>query len=302
MKKIILPKVIAVVGPTSSGKSDLAVKIAKKYDGEVISADSRQVYVGLNLGTGKITKKEMAGVPHHLLDVVNPKKRFTVSDYKILADQAIAEIISRDRLPIICGGTGFYVDNVIDNITLPDVPVNNELRKKLAKKSSKQLFKTLEKVDSRRAAAIGEHNKIRLIRALEIIKSLGTIPELQSEPKYNTLSISITVDQDTLKDKIHNRLISRIEQGMITEAKKLHAEGLSWKRMEELGLEYRYLALFLQNKISKQEMLAQLELAICQYAKRQRQWFKRNQNIHWLQPKKTIEKAEMHAVINKFLY
>lgn len=298
MQKISKPKIIAIVGPTASGKSGLAIELAKKYSGEVISADSRQVYVGLNIGTGKVTKKEMAGVPHHLLDVADPKKRFTVSDYKELADKAVTEILSRGKLPIICGGTGFYIDAVVKNVLLPDVPVNPKLREKLSHKTALQLFKMLKKIDSKRAFAIGEHNKIRLIRAIEIVTTLGKVPPIKSEPKYDVLSIGIKIEREALKEKIYKRLISRIKQGMINEAKKLHVNGLSWKRMRELGLEYRALARHLSGEITKEEMVEQLNLEICQYAKRQMQWFKRDQNIHWF----PLEKMDqINATVKKFL-
>jgi len=292
------PKVIAIVGPTASGKSGLAVEIARKYNGEVISADSRQVYVGLNIGTGKITKKEMLGVLHHLLDVANPKNRFTVSMYKDLADKAIAEILSRGKLPIICGGTGFYIDAVVKNVLLPDVPVNEKLREKLSRKTALQIFEMLKKLDGKRALAIGQHNKVRLIRAIEIVTEIGKVPPIKTKPKYNVLSIGIKTEKDVLKEKIHTRLISRIKQGMIAEAEKVHKKGLSWKRMEELGLEYRALARHLSGETTRQEMIEQLNREIYQYAKRQMQWFKRDQNIQWFPIKKT---RQIDIAVKNFL-
>jgi tRNA dimethylallyltransferase len=291
MQKNRKPKVIAIVGPTASGKSGLAIEIAKKYNGEVISADSRQVYVGLNIGTGKVTKKEMRGVLHHLLDVANPKNRFTVSMYKELADETIAEILSRDKLPIICGGTGFYIDAVVKNVLLPDVPVNKELREKLSRKTALQLFNMLKKLDRKRALAIGQHNKIRLIRAIEIVKTLGKVPPVKTEPKYDVLSVGIKIEKDALKEKISKRLISRIKQGMIAEAKELHTQGLSWKRMNELGLEYRALARHLLGKTTKDEMAEQLNREIYQYAKRQMRWFKKDKKIQWVKTQNQTEKA-----------
>jgi tRNA dimethylallyltransferase len=144
-------KVVVILGPTATGKSDLAVKLAQKYNGEVISADSRQVYTGLDLGTGKITKKEMLGVPHHMLDVVSPKKVFTVSEWKEQAEKIIIDIISRGKLPIICGGTGLYIQSIVDNVVFPEVPPNLPLRKKLEKKSKLELIEILKKLDPRRA-------------------------------------------------------------------------------------------------------------------------------------------------------
>jgi tRNA dimethylallyltransferase len=298
MQKINKPKIITIVGPTSSGKSGLAVKIAKKYNGEVVSADSRQVYVGMDIGTGKITKKEMAGVPHHLLDVADPKKQFTVAGFKELADKAITDILSRGKLPIICGGTGFYIEAVTKNVLLPDVPVNKKLREKLFKKSALQLFEMLKKLDRNRASVIDRHNKVRLIRAIEIAKVLGKVPPIKIKPKYEVLSIGIKIEKDKLKEKIYTRLISRIKQGMINEAKKLHAKGLSWKRMKGLGLEYRALARHLSGELIKQEMIDRLNCEIRQYARRQIQWWKRDQNIQWFGTKET---QKINSAIKKFL-
>ena len=178
------PKIIVVLGQTVTGKSDLAVKVAKKINGEIISADSRQVYKGLDIGTGKITQKEMKGVPHHLLDVANPKRRFTVAQYQKLTISAIAEIVRRDKTPIICGGTGFYIDAITKGVVFPEVPPNLKLRKQLNTKSAIALFEVLKKLDPVRAKNIDPKNKVRLIRAIEIAKSLGKVPKIkETKPK-----------------------------------------------------------------------------------------------------------------------
>ncbi|MEK7612980.1 MAG: tRNA (adenosine(37)-N6)-dimethylallyltransferase MiaA, partial [Patescibacteria group bacterium] len=168
-----MKKVLVIVGPTASGKSGLAVRLAKKFKGEIISVDSRQVYKGLDIGTGKITKKEMKGVPHYLLDVANPKKQFSVSQYKKFADKIVRYIVLENRLPIIVGGTGFYIDTLAGKFSLPDVPPNKLLRRKLEKFDTEELFKMLKKKDPARAKTIDRHNKVRLIRALEIVNALG---------------------------------------------------------------------------------------------------------------------------------
>lgn len=283
------PKIIVILGPTATGKSDLAVFIAQKIGGEVISADSRQVYTGLDLGTGKITKKEMREIPHYLLDVANAKNKFSVSEYKKLADQKIKEIISRNKVPIICGGTGFYIDSVINNITFPEVPPNEKLRKILNKKSVSQLFEMLKKLDKVRAKNIDPKNKVRLIRAIEIAKALGKVPEISksnSDQEYEFIKIGLKIDLDILKARIEKRLLARIKAGMLKEISNLHKKGLSWKRMEELGLEYRYTALYLQKKLTKQEYLEKLNTEIYKYAKRQMTWFKRDKEIKWFDPTK----------------
>lgn len=269
------PKIIVIVGPTTSGKSDLAVKIAKERNGEIISADSRQVYKGLDIGTGKITKREMKGVPHYLLDVANPKKVFSVADFKKLGQKAIDDILSRGKLPIIVGGTGFYIDTLVYDLEFPAVPANKDLREKLSQKTPEQLFKQLQKLDPERAEDIDAKNKVRLVRAIEIAKAIGKIPKVKKSNKFDIEWIGIDWHDEILKERIHNRLLKRIRAGMINEAKTLHENGLSYKRMNELGLEYRYLALYLQNKITREEMISQLETKIWQYVKRQRMWFRR---------------------------
>jgi len=276
--------ITVILGPTASGKTSLSIKLAKKINGEIISADSRQVYRGLDLGTGKVTKQEMSGIKHHLLDVADPKKVFSVTDYVELADKAIVEIHNRGKTPIIVGGTGFYIQALVDGLILPEVPPNTELRKDLTKKSLSELQEILKKLDEKRYITIDKNNPHRLIRAIEIATTLGEVPKLQKNSKYDPTFIGIEISMDELRKKIHARLISRIEAGMIDEVKKLHKEGLSWKRMEQLGLEYRYLSRFLQNKITKEKMLTELETAICQYAKRQMTWFKRDKRIKWLNP------------------
>ncbi len=303
------PKIIVILGQTSTGKSDFAVDIARGINGEIISADSRQVYKGMDLGTGKITRREMRGVPHHLLDVVSPKRPahpgggvFSVSDYKRLADKKIEEIISKNKIPIICGGTGFYIDTVLNDIVLPEVPANKKLRRELADKSADQLWKMLSKLDSTRASTIDRHNKVRLIRAIEIAKALGHVPSLPKEIpliKYDVLKIGLMLPDEILKEKIRTRLLSRIKKGMLREIKNLHDRGLSWKRMNELGLEYRYGALYLQGKLTKEEMIEKLNTEIWHYAKRQKTWFKRDIETVWIDPRKSNKKILID--IKKFL-
>ena len=200
-------KLLIIVGPTSSGKSALAVKLAKKFDGEVISADSRQVYRGLNIGTGKITKRERRGIHHHLLDEVKPHRIFTAHDFIVRARASIVDISARGKLPIICGGTGFYIDALLGRIVLPDVPLNAKLRASLEKQSAAQLFATLQKRDPRRAKTIDHHNKRRLIRALEIAAALGHSPNISGlRNHYISLWIGIRPDDEILLKPINIHL------------------------------------------------------------------------------------------------
>ena len=326
----VKPKIIVIVGPTASGKSAYAVKLATKLGGEVISADSRQVYKGLNIGTGKITKKEMKGVPHHLLDVADPKKVFTAHDYVEKARPILEKILAEGKTPIICGGTGFYIDALLGRIVLPDVPANRELRERLKGKSASQLFAMLQKLDPRRAKEIDRHNPVRLIRAIEIAKALGKVPKMKKNSRHTyspvgelrdpaSLAyaqsglaplpysrgsphkiqwIGMKIAEIPLREKIHARLLARMKYGMVTEAMRLHnpptSGGLSYKRMSELGLEYRYLALLLQKKITKKEMLEKLEIDIRKYAKRQMTYWKRNTDIIWF-PISDLPALERHV-------
>ena len=279
-------KLIVIVGPTASGKSDLAVKLAKKYNGEIISADSRQIYKGMDIGTGKITSEEMDGIPHHLLDVTSPNRVFTVAQYQKLGSKAIKKIISIGKLPIIAGGTGFYIDALITNSTLPNVKPDLMLRKKLNKLTAEKLFNMLEKLDTKRASAIDPYNKYRLIRALEIITTTGKpVPEVKISSDYKILKIGIMLPNTKLRKLIHKRLLARIKQGLIEEVKNLHNSKISWRRLDELGLEYRYVSKYLRGLMTKQEMLEKLETEIWHYSKRQMTWFKKDKSIHWITKK-----------------
>ncbi len=284
-------KLIVILGPTASGKTELSVKLAKRFNGEVVSADSRQVYKGMNIGTGKITKKEMRGIPHYLLNVTSPKKRFTVAEYKILAERAIAKIQKKNKVPFLVGGTGFYVQAVADNIKIPAIKPDWKLRAKLGKKSVSELHRMLKKLDPTRAKSIDKNNPRRLIRALEIVlKSKRPIPPLsQNKPNFEALFLGVKRGKKELEKLIEKRLSKRLKAGMIDEVKKLRKSGVSWKRLEEFGLEYRYIACYLQNKISYKQMTERLQKEIEHYAKRQMTWFKRDKRIKWVKKYSQVE-------------
>src|SRR3989338_873941 len=288
-------KIIVILGPTASGKSALAVKIAKTINGEIISADSRQVYKGLDIGSGKITKKEMGGIPHYCLDIVSPKKIFTVVDFKKRADKAIEKIFAKNKTPIIVGGTGLYIQAVADNIVLPEVKPDWKLRKQLEKKTTEEMFRMLKKLDSRRAENIDAKNPRRLIRAIEIAKKLGKVPSLNLSMPMSRLNldigrIGIKLPDNVLSKNIEKRIKKMLKDGLVAETKKLKESGLSWKRIYEFGFEYKYPAMFLQGKIDKKEMLAKMLIENRQYAKRQMTWFKRDKIIKWISKEKQAEK------------
>lgn len=279
---------IVIVGPTSSGKSEFAVTLAKKVDGEIISADSRQIYKGLNLGSGKVSGKWAKGVfiykkvPHHLIDVASPLRQYSVARFQREAKKIISDILKRGKKPIICGGTAHWVDVLVFGQSLPKVKPDMKLRAKLSKLSTAQMFSKLKKLDPQRAASIDAKNPRRLLRALEIVMSTGKpVPKLKQSSIYNVQWIGLNPGKAKLEKNIKKRLKERLKQGMIAEVKKLRASGLSWKRLESFGLEYKYCALFLQGKLSQQEMEAQLFIAIKKFTKRQMTWWKQNKAIIW---------------------
>lgn len=296
LRNPIKPKIITILGPTASGKSALAVKLARKFNGEVVSADSRQVYRGMDIGTGKITKNEMAGIPHHLLDVVSPKTVFDVARYQRKAHKAIKDILKRGKLPIVCGGTGLYIKAIVDNPSYPETKPDRKLREKLEKKTATQLFAMLKKRDPARAHIIDRHNPRRLIRAIEIANQKGAVPNIETNPLYDSLQIGIKRTPSDLKKAILKRLHERMKKGMAREVKKLHTQSVSFARMKELGLEYKYLALHLQDKLSKEDMMHILGTKIWQYSRRQMTWFRNTKGVRWV---RTPREAEQ--LINRFI-
>jgi tRNA dimethylallyltransferase len=319
-------KIIVILGPTASGKSDVAIKLARKFSGEIISADSRQIYRGMDIGSGKVPR-DISGtisndqfprldsqkqslvdarraiskhkelfisneVVHHLIDVANPNDEFNISHFKNLAEKTIEDILKRGKLPIICGGTGFWIKSLVDNVKLPEVKPNAELRRKLEQNSTEELFLMLEKMDSQRSKNIDAKNKVRLIRAIEICNAIGIVPKYKSKNnKYEFLQIGIDIQKEVLNEKIKKRLGQRFSMGMIEEVQNLNKNGAPWERLEYFGLEYRWIARYLQEKISLDEMMDKLYFDIIHYAKRQMTWFKKDKRILWLKDYKEIEKT-----------
>jgi tRNA dimethylallyltransferase len=297
-------KVIIVAGPTASGKSDLAIGLARRFDGEIISADSRQVYRGMDIGTGKVKRDKQKvkrrtksyhsrGIRHWLIDVASPKRQYSVAQWKKAAQKAIADIVRRGKLPIICGGTGFWIDTLVYDRSLPHVRPNAKIRARLQKLSPAQLFTRLQKLDPERAATIDRHNPVRLIRALEIVMVTGkAVPTQTNGSRSEPLYLGISMPQEKLSRRIVKRLDARLSHDMPAEVRRLHASGVSWKKLEAFGLEYRWLARFLRGFLrgstSEKERLS-LELMrdgllhdIIAYSKRQMTWLRRNPDIVWI--------------------
>jgi tRNA dimethylallyltransferase len=291
-----MQKVYVILGQTATGKSNLAVKLAKKINGEIISADSRQVYKNLDIGTGKITpdervlrtgqaKKEYIfthkNIPHYLIDVIEPKKVFTVSEYQKSAIYAMADIIKRGKTPIICGGTGFYIDAITKGVVFPEVPPDFKLRKRLTLLDGRQLMLILKKLDPARAKNIKDkneqNNKVRLVRAIEIAKYLGNVPSPKKVPlPFKFIKIGLCLPIDKLKKKVEKRVKKMFKDGLLDEIKKLKERGVSQKRLKEFGFEYDNPT---EEKVIKETL---------KYAKRQMTWFKRDKDIKWFDASEKI--------------
>lgn len=295
------PKVIVILGPTSAGKTDLSIEIAKKYNGEIISADARQIYTELNLLSGKVTPEEMSGVPHHLLNISSVAETVSIAQYKQLADKAIADILSRGKLPIIVGGNGFYIDSLVYNISFPEVEPNPKLRAELEQLSTENLFERLKKQDPKRASNIDSKNPVRLTRAIEIAETLGKNPPppTYTKPVFSTLFIGLDLPDDKLKDRIGKRIEKRLKAGMLDEVKSILQSGIPKERMYTLGLDAEYSTRLYLGEILEPEMIEKLSTETWQYVRRQRMWWKRNKTIHWFNP--TKDSLEITSAVEKFL-
>lgn len=275
-----LPKVVAVVGTNASGKSALGIELAKKYDAEIISADSRQVFRGLDLGSGKVTPQEMQGVPHHLIDVREPNAFFSMADFQRMAYQAIDGIRGRGRLPMIVGGTGLYVDSVLDGYLLSDREPDLAYRAELEKLTTPQLYDML--LALKPDVQVEKNNRNRVMRIIERIHD-GDDAVPGKQARYESLRLGVSWPREVLNRRIDERLERRLEQGMIEEVQRLMDEGATKEFLLGLGLEYRFITQYLTGEIpDRQAMLDRLAIAIKQFAKRQMTWFRRNPEIVWL--------------------
>ena len=274
------PKVVAVVGTNASGKSALGIRLAKQFEGEIISADSRQVFRGLDLGSGKVTTEEMQGVPHYLIDVREPGEFFSMADFQKMSYEKIEEIRARKHLPMIVGGTGLYVDSVLDGYQLSDQEPDLAYRAELEKLTTPALYAKL--VTLVPDVNVEKNNRNRVMRMLERIHDGdNAVPSKQA--RYDSLRLGVSWERDVLAKRIDERIRIRLEQGMIEEVQGLLDSGVSRDFLLGLGLEYRYITQYLIGEIpDRDDMLAQLAHAIKKFAKRQMTWFRRNPDIIWL--------------------
>ena len=275
-----LPRVIAIMGTNASGKSGLGIELASRYGGEVISADSRQVFTGLDLGSGKVTPEEMRGVPHHLIDVCAPNDFFSMADFQKLAYNAFDDILAREKLPFLVGGTGLYVASVLDGYQLSDKMPDLEYRAHLETFSTPELYEMLIKAIP--DIEIDSKNRNRVMRVLEKIHDGDDVVPV-NQPRYNPLKLGVSWPREILRQRIDERLERRVKEGMIEEVQGLLDAGATTEFMYKLGLEYRFITQYLTGEIpDKDEMLSLLATAIKQFAKRQMIWFRRDKEIHWL--------------------
>jgi tRNA dimethylallyltransferase len=311
MSNINNNKLIVILGPTASGKTEMAIKLAKKFNGEIVSADSRQIYKGMDIGTAKpfqiknlklkiknhnaklkINKIQrpliVENIPHYLIDIINPNEDFSLAQYKKLAVEIIKDIQKRKKIPFLVGGTGLYISSIVDNFEIPKVKPDKSIRKKLEVKSAEDLFKKLKKLDSKAAENINENNKRKLIRALEvclITKKTFSSQQGRGEPLFDFLQIGVKIPREKLYKKINQRVDQMIKMGLEKEVKNLMDKGYDLNLASMSGLGYQQIGKYLKNefstldKIDIQETIESIKIETRHYAKRQMTWFRRDKRI-----------------------
>ena len=299
--------IICICGPTASGKTGLAVALAKKLDGEVISCDSMQIYRGMDVGTAKPTPEEMQGVPHHLLDVADPDESFSVSRYVELADRALQDVLSRGKTAIVCGGTGLYMDSLMLGrafAPFPETGKRQALEREAESFGIEPLLDRLRAVDPASAGRLHPSDRKRIIRALEVYEETGkTITQHNLEtqripPKYRPLWLGLTFEpRQLLYERIDRRVELMMEQGLADEVRRLLASGVSPEATAMQAIGYKEMAAALRGELSIEEAVAQIQQSSRRYAKRQLTWFRRNPEVHWLvRPCSDIVGAALHEL------
>ncbi len=275
-------KLVVIAGTNASGKSGLGIELAGKYDAEIVSADSRQVFTGLDLGSGKVTPEEMKGIPHYLIDVVNPNDFFSLSHYQKMAYEAIDDIHARGKKAFVVGGTGLYVNSIVDGYNLNDAEPDFAIRKEVEEKTIEELIEIIRETNPLALEKLDLNNKRRLERAAEKVLT-GKYNENPSTPKYDTLVIGVTWPREVLYERIRERLDRRLDQGMIEEVENLRKNGASDDFLFRLGLEYRYILMYLRGEFKDFDAFYnKLFMEIRHLAKEQMTWFRKRSDIHWV--------------------
>jgi len=302
------PKVIVICGPTASGKTSLSIALAKAIGGEIISADSMQIYKHMNIGTAKVTKEEAQGIPHYLIDVVEPNERYSVADYKKAAEKAIEEIIAKGNTPIIVGGTGLYVDALIYGIEYPEIEWDKDYRAALETRAKEEglaaLYKEAKEIDPQACEKISENDQKRILRILEIFHATGknkTWHEIESRKKgvpYTYYVYALDMERSRLYDRINRRVEKMLEEGLVEEVQTLLNHYAEFPTAMQ-GLGYKEVVAFLQGSISRQEMKETIQQESRRYAKRQITWFRKNKQTIWLKTSGTAEEEQnnLHIIL-----
>ncbi|MFH1460869.1 MAG: tRNA (adenosine(37)-N6)-dimethylallyltransferase MiaA [Patescibacteria group bacterium] len=297
-------KLIVILGPTASGKSDLAIKLAKRFKGEIVSADSRQIYQEMNIGTAKITKKQMADIPHYLIDIIKPDQGFTLAQFKAKAVKIIKDIQKRKKLPFLVGGTMLYIQAIVDNLQIPEVKPDKKLRAQLENKTNQQLYDQLKKIDPQALEKIALNNKRRLIRALEVyLKTQKLFSRLKKKgrPLFDILQLGLRPDQEILNRRIDQRAEKMIEAGLIKEVECLIRK-YGTKPYSLSGIGYREIIRYLNKEITLKQAKDLIKIHTRQYTRRQMSWFKRDKRIHWIKNYPQAEKLIRDFIKNNGLF
>lgn len=301
-------KIVVIIGPTAVGKTKLSIALAKRFNGEIISGDSMQVYKGLDIGTAKIKQEEMEGIPHYLIDIKEPDESFSVAEFQSLVKQHIKDISNRGKLPIIVGGTGLYIQSVIYGYQFSHVPSSDQgIREKLEKKALEEgnqaLHDQLKQIDPISAERIHPNNIRRVIRALEVYYCTGkTMSELQNKKQelcYDAALLGLTMEREELYDRINQRVDKMIEEGLLKEVRKLYDSGLSGECQSIQGIGYKELYEYFSGKATLEEAIEKLKQNSRRYAKRQLTWFRNKIPVKWFDMTNVKTSQQFHHIISE---